>query len=176
MRSLRLLAVALTVLVSVPLRGEPASGTQRVIEARPLEAFPRERIAIETRSARRYVFEAWRADTYETRAQGLMFVEHLTPEQAMVFVYDPPQHVSMWMRNTYIALDMLFADGAGCIVNIAANTTPLSLESIAGVKPVAYVVEVKAGTAAARGITVGDRIVRFEAQPNSERALQACTG
>ena len=175
MRKLRLLAAALTMLVSVTLHKEPAHASQRVIEARPLETFPRERIAIETRSARRHVFDAWRADTDETRAQGLMFVEHLTPEQAMVFVYDPPQSVSMWMRNTYIPLDMLFADAAGCIVNIAANTTPLSLESIAGVKPVAYVVEVAAGTAAARGITVGDRIVRFETQQDSEGTFQACT-
>jgi hypothetical protein len=49
----------------------------------PLSAFPRERIAIETRSARRHVFEAWRADTPQTRAQGLMFVKSLPSDQAL---------------------------------------------------------------------------------------------
>jgi hypothetical protein len=56
----------------------------------PLSAFPRERIAIETRSARRHTFDAWRAETQQTRAQGLMFVDSLQPDQAMIFVYAPP--------------------------------------------------------------------------------------
>ena len=84
----------------------------------PLSAFPRERIAIETRSARRHVFEAWRADTPQTRAQGLMFVPSLRPDQAMIFVYEPPQHVGMWMKNTLIPLDMLFVDDDGCVVKV----------------------------------------------------------
>ena len=67
---------------------------------RQLSSFPRERITIETRSARRHVFDAWRADTDETRAQGLMFVKSLRPDQAMIFVYSPAQYVAMWMKNT----------------------------------------------------------------------------
>jgi uncharacterized membrane protein (UPF0127 family) len=171
-RSFATLVAMLAVLVP---HDEPAHGTQRVIAARPLDSFPRERIAVETRGARRYVFEAWRADTDETRAQGLMFVQHLDPVQAMLFVYEPPQPVSMWMRNTYIPLDMLFADSAGCIVNIAANTTPRSLESIPAAKPVGYVVEIAGGLASARGITVGDRIVRFEVEPQRQDHVQPCT-
>jgi uncharacterized membrane protein (UPF0127 family) len=104
-----------------------------------------------------------------------MFVERLAAEQAMIFVYDPPQNVSMWMRNTYIPLDMLFADRAGCIVKVAANATPLSLETIPAGKPVGYVIEIAAGTAAARGITVGDRVVRFETNPDSVSAAAPCT-
>jgi uncharacterized membrane protein (UPF0127 family) len=151
------------------------TGSPRVIEARPLDTFPRERIAVETRSARRFVFQAWRADTSETRAQGLMFVEALDPSQAMIFIYDPPQQVTMWMKNTYLPLDMLFADQAGCIVKVAANIEPLSLESIAGPVPVAYVVEISAGTAAAHGITTGDRIVRFESKPSPAAHAAPCT-
>ena len=165
--------LALTVLFA--LHDVPLYASPRVIEARPLQSFPRERIAVETRSARRHVFDAWRADTDDTRAQGLMFVEHLAPEQAMIFIYDPPRNVSMWMRNTYVPLDMLFADRAGCIVKVAANATPLSLDTIPAGKPVVYVVEIPAGTAAARGITVGDRVVRFEADPDSVSAATPCT-
>ena len=79
------LTVALLVICALFTTGR-VTGTPRVIEARPLDTFPRERIAVETRSARRIVFEAWRADTDATRAQGLMFVEALDPLQAMIFI------------------------------------------------------------------------------------------
>jgi uncharacterized membrane protein (UPF0127 family) len=152
-----------------------ADGATRTIEARPLAAFPRERIAIVTRSARRFVFDAWLADTDDARAQGLMFVESLDPSQAMIFVYDTPHPVSMWMKNTYVSLDMLFADDAGCIVKVAADTKPLSLDSIVTQTPVAIVVEVKAGTAAAHGIGVGDRVVRVELESDATAPSKPCT-
>ena len=132
----------------------------REVEARPLEAFPREQVAIETRSARRHVFDAWRADTDETRAQGLMFVNDMAESQAMIFVYDPPQHIRMWMKNTYMPLDMVFADDHGCIVKIQQNAKPLSLDTIDSRVPVAYVLEIKAGIAKARAISLGDRLLR----------------
>ena len=168
------LPVALLVVCALFTTGR-VTGTPRVIEARPLDTFPRERIAVETRSARRIVFEAWRADTNETRAQGLMFVEELEPSQAMIFIYDPPREVSMWMKNTYVPLDMLFADLSGCIVTVAANAKPLSLDTIAGAGPVAYVIEIKAGTAAAHGITAGDRVVRFERSEQPATHGAPCT-
>jgi uncharacterized membrane protein (UPF0127 family) len=129
----------------------------------PLSAFPRERIAVETRSARRHVFTAWRADTMETRAQGLMFVERLHPEQAMIFVYEPPQHVGMWMMNTLIPLDMLFVDRLGCVVHVHERAQPGALDTISADTPVALVVELAGGTAANLGIKVGDRVVRPDA-------------
>jgi len=168
------LTVALLVICAFFTTGR-VTGTPRVIEARPLDTFPRERIAVETRSARRIVFEAWRADTDATRAQGLMFVEALDPLQAMIFIYDPPQQVTMWMKNTYVPLDMLFADRSGCIVTVAANAKPLSLDSIRGAGPVAYVVEIKAGTAAAHGIATGDRLMRFESEQQPAAHGAPCT-
>ena len=99
----------------------------------PLSAFPRERIAVETRGARRHLFEAWRADTPDTRAQGLMFVKSLRPEQAMIFVYEPAQHVGMWMKNTLIPLDMIFIRADGRIARIAENTEPMSRRIVSSV-------------------------------------------
>jgi uncharacterized membrane protein (UPF0127 family) len=143
----------------------------------PLSAFPRELIAVETRaSIRRHLFEAWRAETSRTRAQGFMFVEDaaVRPDQAMIFTYDPPEYVSMWMKNTLLSLDMLFVDERGCVVTIKQNARPGSLAQIASGVPVALVVELKAGTVAARSIAVGDRVLRLDANwPQQPAACSA---
>jgi uncharacterized membrane protein (UPF0127 family) len=143
------------------LAGGPAGAGDALL---PLSAFPRERIAIETRSARRHLFEAWRADTYPTRAQGLMFVQELRPQQAMIFVYESPERVGMWMKNTLIPLDMLFVDDAGCVVQVHERARPGSLATISAQVPVVLVVELAGGTAQALGIGAGDRVVRPDAR------------
>lgn len=137
-----------------------AATQMKVDAATGLDALPRERIVLETRSSRSHEFQAWRADTLEARAQGLMRVAELRDDDAMIFVYDSPQIVSMWMKDTYIPLDMLFVDAAGCIVSIAERTRPLSLASIESGQPVVLVVELKGGLVAARGLRVGDRVKR----------------
>jgi hypothetical protein len=132
----------------------------------PLSAFPLERIAVETRSSfRRHLFEAWRADSPRKRAQGFMFVPEteVRPDQAMIFPYDPPQYVAMWMKNTLLPLDMLFVDRRGCIVNIIERAKPGSLAQIGSGAPVALVVELKAGIVAQSGIRTGDRVLRLDA-------------
>ncbi len=149
------LLVGLAALLPRPTRADSA--------LLPLSAFPRERIVVETRSARRHVFDAWRADSPEARAQGLMFVKSLRPEQAMIFVYDPAQPVAMWMKNTLIPLDMLFVDDGGCVVKVHARARPGDLTAISADVPVGLVVELAGGTAATLGIAAGDRLVRPDA-------------
>jgi len=129
----------------------------------PLSAFPRERIVIETRSARRHSFDAWRADTPVTRAQGLMFVREMRPDQAMFFVYEPPQRVAMWMKNTLLPLDMLFVDEAGCVAKTVRDARPGSLDTISADGQIALVVELAGGTTKALGIEPGDRVQRPDA-------------
>jgi hypothetical protein len=140
----------------------PAPSGAEVSEAGllPLSDFPRESIVIETRSARRHELVAWRADTPQTREQGLMFVTEMRPDQAMIFVYDPPAHVSMWMKNTLLALDMLFVDSHGCIVKVKRDARPESLATISAGRPVALVVELGGGVATSLGIDTGDRVLR----------------
>jgi len=142
----------------------------------PLSAFPREQIAIETHSARRHLFEAWRAESYGARAQGLMFVKdsEMRPDQAMIFVYDPPEQVAMWMKNTLLPLDMLFVDNRGCIVNLHEHAHPGSLATIESGSPVMLVVELKDGTIQARGIGRGDRVLRPDV--GWPATSQSCTG
>jgi hypothetical protein len=146
----------------------------------PLSAFPRERIAVETHASfRRHLFEAWRADSPQTREQGFMFVEDraVRPDQAMIFIYEPPQHVAMWMKNTLLPLDMLFVDQRGCIVTIKQNAKPGSLATIESRVPVVLVVELKAGTVAAQGMATGDRVLRLDAGwPSTEQACPRSAG
>jgi len=122
-----------------------------------LDAFPRASVAI-TSGARVHRFDVWVADTPKRQAQGLMFVRDLATDAGMLFVHAAPREVSMWMKNTYIPLDMLFIDGSGRIVRIAHETTPHSLESIRSGAPVTQVLEIRGGEAARRGIAVGDRV------------------
>jgi uncharacterized membrane protein (UPF0127 family) len=143
------------------------------VSAVPLAAFPRERIAVDTRSAHRHLFEAWRADNGPARAQGFMFVldETVRPDQAMIFVYDSPQRVTMWMKNTLLSLDMLFVDAGGCIVTVVERAEPGSLATIDSRVPVLLVVELRAGSVAAHQIRAGDRVARIDADwPGDEAA------
>ena len=137
----------------------------------PLSGFPREPIVIETRSVRRHVFDAWRADTPQTREQGLMFVREMGAGQAMIFVYEPPAFVAMWMKNTLLPLDMLFVDQFGCVVYVKHDAQPESLSTISAGSPVALVIELKGGSAATLGVDTGDRVSRPAAHwPAESRA------
>jgi uncharacterized protein len=92
------------------------------------------------------------------RARGLMFRRFMPKDRGMLFKFDGEAPVTMWMRNTYIPLDMVFIGRDGRIVSIAENTEPLSERTIASGGPVIGVLEVNAGTAARDGIKVGDKV------------------
>ena len=94
-----------------------------------------------------YRFDIYLALTRQQRARGLMFVRDLPLTTGMLFVYEREQIVSMYMKNTYIPLDMVFARGDGTVSSVASRTEPLSLRTIASVEPVKYVLELNSGTA-----------------------------
>lgn len=77
----------------------------------------------------------------------------------MLFDFGRVEMVSMWMRNTYIPLDMLFVRADGTIARIARDTEPLSERQISSGEPVLAVFEINAGISDRLGITAGDRIV-----------------
>ena len=98
------------------------------------------------------------AATDEERARGLMYRRQLPEEHGMLFDFEREEPVSMWMRNTYISLDMIFIQGDGRILRIAERTEPLSERIIPSGGPVRAVLEVAGGTAKKLGIAPGDRI------------------
>ena len=87
------------------------------------------------------------ADTEQSRERGLMFRQRLPEGRGMLFDFGEPRPVSMWMKNTYISLDMLFIRADGTIAYIAENTVPKSLDTIGITEPVKAVLELPAGTA-----------------------------
>lgn len=95
----------------------------------------------------------------EDLSRGLMFRRSLPPDRGMLFDFGTVKPVAMWMRNTYISLDMVFIDARGIVVNVATNTEPLSEETIASARPVLSVLEVIAGTAKRIGLKPGDLVV-----------------
>nr|MBO2487646.1 hypothetical protein [Gammaproteobacteria bacterium] len=125
-------------------------------------AFRRSTLQIATPDARIHRFRIWIADDDLRRARGLMFVKALDDDQGMLFLYPTERHIAMWMKNTFIPLDMVFIDGEGKVREVVANTTPHSLDTIQSKDAVLAVLELKAGTAAKLNIVPG-AIVMHEA-------------
>ncbi len=104
------------------------------------------------------VFSVELAKTDEERATGLMYRKELADGRGMLFDFTPEQPVSMWMKNTFISLDMIFIGADGRVLRIAENTEPQSTRIISSGGPAKGVLEVIAGTARKYGIAPGDRI------------------
>jgi uncharacterized protein len=105
-----------------------------------------------------HVFSVELAVTDEERERGLMFRRSVPESTGMLFDFKRDQEVTMWMKNTYVSLDMIFIQSDGRIRRIAENTETESLKIIPSGGPVRAVLEVAAGTARKLGIEPGDRI------------------
>jgi uncharacterized protein len=122
------------------------------------ETFRWDRLSIVTSSGEVRAFRVEIAETPRQRSQGLQLRRALAPDTGMLFDFETVHPVAMWMKNTFLSLDMLFIAADGRILNIAANTTPLSLSAIASAGPARGVLEVGGGTSARLGIKAGDRV------------------
>ena len=104
------------------------------------------------------IFNVEIAVTPAERSKGLMFRRSMDDDAGMIFDFGSEQEVSMWMRNTYIALDMLFIREDGRIGHIAEETTPLSDTIIPSRIDARFVLEIKGGQSRQRGIKAGDLV------------------
>lgn len=98
------------------------------------------------------------AESDNEKALGLMFRTSLPEKQGMLFPYGQPHDITMWMRNTYIPLDMVFIKSDGTIHRIQEMTEPLSESVIAAGAPVTAVLELAGGAAKRLGLGPGDRV------------------
>jgi uncharacterized protein len=125
----------------------------------PLSAFPQSLLAIKTGNGKVVNFKVWEADSPRREEQGLMFIHELDVHAGMLFMFPGNSRVTMWMKNTYIPLDLLFLNARGEIDYIAANATPQSETIIGPPTPEFAVLELKGGACDQFGIKVGDRVM-----------------
>ncbi len=106
------------------------------------------------------------AITGEEKARGLMFRRSLADDAGMLFPYEPPQEATMWMRNTYISLDMVFIRADGVVHRIELGTEPFAEAVIGSNGDVLAVLELKAGIADRIGLKAGDRAIHSLFKPS----------
>ena len=105
-----------------------------------------------------YLLSIWVAHSVKEKARGLMYVRNMPEQSGMLFVYTESDQRSMWMKNTYIPLDIIFIKNSETISSIARNTEPLSLKNIRSTEPVNYVLEINAGMTKKMGIVPNDKV------------------
>ncbi|WP_020591907.1 DUF192 domain-containing protein [Kiloniella laminariae] len=124
--------------------------------AQAQQSFEKDRLTIFSADGSAHRFEIELAISPGQRARGLMYRREMASDAGMLFIYEEPQNIMMWMKNTYISLDMLFLDGTGRIVHIEEKTTPLSTRTLSSGGQVSAVLELNAGTVSRLEIRKGD--------------------
>lgn len=122
-------------------------------------SFPSSDLSVVTADGKSHHFTIELATTPEQHSRGLMFRHNLAADAGMLFDFGHKRMIAMWMKNTFIPLDMVFIDDNGRILRIAERTVPQSLETISSGEEARAVLEVNGGTAARLGIHPGDRVV-----------------
>lgn len=98
------------------------------------------------------------ATTPEQQSHGLMGRDSIAENGGMLFVITPIRHVTMWMKNTKIPLDIVYVSPEAKIIKIVENATPMSEEHLSSDGEVRAVIELSGGTVKAHGIKVGDMV------------------
>ncbi len=120
------------------------------------DIFKKDTLTIFTQKGAAHKFDIELAITTEQKSQGLMNRREMPSDSGMLFMYESENDVMMWMKNTYLPLDMVFLNPEGEIVYIEENTTPLSTRTISSGQNVIGVLELNAGTVLRLGIKIGD--------------------
>ena len=95
--------------------------------------------------------------TPEQRATGLMNRFSLQPDHGMLFVFDKPQALAFWMKNTYIPLSIAYLDASGVVLNIE-DMRPHDESSHWSHGPALYAIEMKQGWFAGKQIGPGAKV------------------
>jgi uncharacterized protein len=127
-------------------------------------SFRKDKLVLKT-SAGDHTIEIEVAETNEQKALGLMYRTSVPPGTGMLFPYGPGQEVTMWMRNTYSSLDMVFIKSDGTVHRIEENTEPLSERIISSRGPVSAVLELAAGESKRLKLKPGDEVIHASFKP-----------
>lgn len=120
-------------------------------------ALPVEVIRIDTASGTKsFVVEI--AANVQSREKGLMYREQLAANAGMLFDFREDVHAAFWMKDTPLALDMLFIRADGTVSSVRQNAEPFSTAIIPSAEPVRAVLEIRGGESHLLGIRPGDRV------------------
>jgi uncharacterized membrane protein (UPF0127 family) len=156
-------AAVLALMVTVAGRAQDSSSLMS------LDTFPTTSLQIRS-GDKTHDFEIWLAQTPQQQEQGLMFVRDLPANRGMLFLAEKPRVFNMWMKNTYIPLDMVFIGADNRISSIAANTVPHSTKIVSSGTPVAGILEIKGGAAKQLALHPGDRVSWTTPKPTALNA------
>ena len=157
MRVIGLMLAALCLACSPQGQAETAIPASQAKVAHPVSGLEVIPLTV-TSGAKRHAFRVEVAASGPEQSRGLMFRTELPPNEGMIFPYKAPQILGFWMKNTPLPLDIIFIDEDGRIINIAAETTPYSLDSVYSDRPAMAVLEIAGGHAAELGIKPGDKV------------------
>ena len=115
-------------------------------------------LSIITSNGSKHNFLVEVARTEEEKKIGLMFRKTLAKNAGMLFLYKREALRLMWMKNTFIPLDILFIDKKGVIKRVVKRTVPHSLATISSRQSVLAVLELRGGITSSLEIKKGDRI------------------
>ena len=123
------------------------------------EAFEYDSLIVVNDDGEEVHFNVYLALVHEQHLRGLMHVRQLPDTTGMLFVYPRSGVRSIWMKNTYIPLDIIFARADGTVAKIDRNATPLTLNSRSSGEAVKYVLELNSGSATRYGIGTNSRLI-----------------
>lgn len=106
------------------------------------------------------------ANTYDTRAKGLMNRTTMPENQGMLFIFSKIDFYSMWMLNTPLPLSVAFIDEKGIILNIE-TMNPFSKVAHSSIKPAKYALEMHQAWFISRKITAGNKVIGLENAPGA---------
>jgi len=99
----------------------------------------------------------------DSRARGLMFREHMPEDQGMLFIHEQMQPLAYWMKNTKIALDILYFDSERTLVSQQRDVPPCTAGDACppypSYRPARYVLELNAGQAALMDLRNGEALL-----------------
>lgn len=122
-----------------------------------LPASAQEKLPVTTLTIGIHLIQAEVAIRDEERAQGLMFREKMEQNEGMVFRFNNPNQVCMWMKNTLLPLSVAFIDDAGSIINIE-DMKPQTLNAHCASRPARFALEMNQGWFKKKNIKAGSKV------------------
>jgi len=127
-----------------------------------------EPLVIQTADGKRVEYEVEIADTIESRRTGLMYRKEMQSNRGMLLDFGRPEKVAIWMKNTYLPLDIIYIDANGNITRIVPDAVPLSTTTMPSETRVRAVLELNAGQAAYHDFEVGDHVMHRAFEKSEE--------